>query len=128
MGGAQSPPFFMARKATRIESAVDQTRRITRDKLAQIYSFYINETFINALEYPVEPSVGGNVSVNGVRKCFHDLYEHFPERYIGCYNVDSSRQDMLEDFRQAAGVKEEIPISAIDDFKKRWEDGLNNVE
>jgi len=119
----------MARKATRIESAVDQTRRMTRGKLAQIYSFYINETFINAPEYPVEPSVGGNVSVNGVRKCFHDLYEYFPERYIGCYDVNSSRQEMLEDFRQAAGIKkEEIPISAIDDFKKRWENGLNNVE
>ena len=117
------------RKATRIESAVDAARlRTRRDKPAQIYSFYINETFMNVLEHPVPLSVGGNVSFNGVRKCFHDLYERFPECYIGCYDVNSCRQGMMEDFSQASGIREEPVLSPIDDFKKRWEEELKQAE
>ena len=117
------------RKATRIESAVDAARlRTRRDKPAQVYSFYINETFMNVLEHPALPAIGGNVSFNGVRKCFHDLYERFPECYIGCYDVNSCRQGMMEDFSQASGIREEPVLSGIEDFKQRWREGLCQVK
>ena len=104
------------RKATRIESAVDAARlRTRRDKPAQVYSFYINETFMNVLEHPALPAIGGNVSFNGVRKCFHDLYERFPECYIGCYDVNSCRQGMMEDFRW----EEELKQAEINDWWER---------
>ena len=80
-------------------NAVDQARRVSRKTGTPVYSFLIGEHFYNVLEaMPEAGNWAGNFAFKNIKRCFSDLYYHYPDSFIGCYDENANRQWMIDDF------------------------------
>ncbi|SVD18192.1 uncharacterized protein METZ01_LOCUS371046 [marine metagenome] len=99
---------------SKIGSVIHSVRRKCREQ-GIVYLFYIKDQFFYVSEYPptsnnkyilptgyVKKFEGGKklIPVGGTLKCFKDVYEKYPECYIGCYNEDLISQDVREDIEE----------------------------
>ena len=72
---------------SRIMYAVDQARRVARESGCPVYSFFIDGHFYNVFDTIPDKTDDpkSQYAIKGVKRCFSDLYYHYPECYIGCY-------------------------------------------
>ena len=80
-----------------------------------VYLFLIEGSYYYVTEYPptcnnkyilptgyVKKFEGGKrlIPVGGTLKCFKNVYEKYPECYIGCYNENLTSQDVRDDIEE----------------------------
>ena len=88
----------------RILNAVDQTRRAAKKSGTPVFSFFIDDHFYNVFDIVPDKtdSQKGQFVIKGIKRCFFDLYYHFPSSYIGCYDEHGDRKWMIKDFTEAS--------------------------
>jgi len=100
---------------SKIGSVIHSVRRKCREQ-GIVYLFYIKDQFFYVSEYPptsnnkyilptgyVKKFEGGKklIPVGGTLKCFKDVFEKYPENFIGAYSTDLDYTDLkndIEDF------------------------------
>ena len=105
----------------RIGQTIHQLRRASRER-GDIFLFFLEGKFYYVTEHPPahnqrfilhtgRAKVKGKsrtVPVGGTLKCFKDLYEKFPDRFIGCYSHKCKHNHVREDIEEFFNGRPEL--------------------